>query len=211
MFSLYLCTEVKPLICFIMAKKGQLTTADPLIGGEYERFVNRLRADNEYVWELYARLSFCTACRSSDVRNFRWKDVLGKAAVITEQKTKKVRQIPFSHQTRDKIKELYVLLGEPNVNEFIFKSPQGNKPITIQRVNQVLKEMKRRYRLKVDNFSTHSFRKTFGRYVYDKPGDKSDNLVKLNLILKHSSLEVTKRYIGITKEEINNVFESLDI
>ena len=50
-----------------------------------------------------------------------------------------------------------------------------------------------------------------GRYVYDKPGDKSDNLVKLNLILKHSSLEVTKRYIGITKEEINNVFESLDI
>lgn len=163
------------------------------------------------MWELYARLSFCTACRSSDVRNFRWKDVLGKAAMITEQKTRKVRQVPFSKITHEKIRELYLLLGEPNVNEFIFKSPRGDKPITIQRVNQVLKKMKMKYRLKVDNFSTHSFRKTFGRFVYDKPGDKSDNLVKLNIILKHSSLEVTKRYIGITKDEINNVFESLDV
>lgn len=194
-----------------MAKKGQLTTADPLIGGEYERFINLLRKDGEYMWELYARLSFCTACRSSDVRNFRWKDVLGKAAMITEQKTRKVRQVPFSKITHEKIRELYLLLGEPNVNEFIFKSPRGDKPITIQRVNQVLKKMKMKYRLKVDNFSTHSFRKTFGRFVYDKPGDKSDNLVKLNIILKHSSLEVTKRYIGITKDEINNVFESLDV
>lgn len=194
-----------------MARKGQLTTADPLMGGEYERFIQCLRADNQYIWELYARLSFCTACRSSDVRNFRWKDVLGKAAVITEKKTKKVRQIPFSQSTHEKIKELYLLLGEPNANELIFKSPRGDKPITIQRVNQVLKELKEKYDLHVENFSTHSFRKTFGRFVYDKPGDKSDNLVKLNIILKHSSLEVTKRYIGITKEEINNVFESLDV
>ena len=36
----------------------------------------------------------------------------------------------------------------------------------VQRINIILKEVKKKYRLKIKNFSCHSLRKTFGRQVY---------------------------------------------
>ena len=66
-----------------------------------------------------------------------------------------------------------------------------------------------KYRLSIDNFSTHTFRKTFGRYVYDTNEHSAESLLLLNKILNHSNIDVTKRYIGITKEEINQVFDSI--
>lgn len=194
-----------------MAQKGLLTTADPFIGNEFKRFISCLHNDGLYVWELYARLSFCTACRSSDVRVLKWKDILDDGTQITEKKTGKIRKIPFNKETQDKINELYRLLEKPDKDSYIFTGRHRNKPITIQRINQKLKEFKKTYSLNIEHFSTHSFRKTFGRFVYDRPGDKSANLVMLNVILKHSSIEVTKRYIGLTKDEIDDVFSSISI
>ena len=45
---------------------------------------------------------------------------------------------------------------------------------TIQRINVMLKEIKRRYHLRVGNFSCHSLRKTFGRQVYTMSGDSAE-------------------------------------
>lgn len=194
-----------------MPQKGQLTTSDPLKGPEFQRLLACLHEDGEYKWELYARLSFCTACRSGDVRNFRWKDVLNNnKIVVREHKTGKVREIPVHNAVSNKIKLLYELLDEPDIESYIFGSERNpEKPISIQYVNRILKDIKKKYNVKAEHFSTHSFRKTFGRFVYDGPGDKSENLIKLNVILKHSSLEVTKRYIGITHDEIDEVFSSI--
>lgn len=196
-----------------MAKKGQLTTSEPLKGDEFKRFLECLHKDCEFLWELYARLSFCTACRSSDIRKLHWADVLNTVGTqITETKTGKIRSIPFNPKTKEKITELYILLGSPAPEQLIFESDRRKgSPITIQYVNQKLKKFKNKYDLQIEKFSTHSFRKTFGRFVYEGPGDKSDNLVKLNMILKHSSIEVTKRYIGITTDDINAVFSSIDV
>lgn len=84
-----------------------------------------------------------------------------------------------------------------------------DKPMTIQCVNQKLKDFKYKYRLKITNFSTHTFRKTFGRYVYDYNNHSAESLLLLNKILNHSSIQVTKTYIGITQEEIDGVFSSI--
>ena len=81
--------------------------------------------------------------------------------------------------------------------------------MTIQYINQVLKDIKYRYRLDINHFSTHTFRKTFGRYVYDTNNHSADSLLLLNKILKHSSIEVTKAYIGITQDEISSIFNSI--
>ena len=61
-----------------MAKKNKLTTSDYLEYSEYQRLLDCLHKDGEFFWELYARLGFCTACRSSDVLNLRWEDILCK-------------------------------------------------------------------------------------------------------------------------------------
>lgn len=193
-----------------MAKKNQLTTSDHLQYEEYLRLLERLHEDKEYLFELYARLAFCTACRASDVLSLRWQDIVDQSyCMVTERKTGKTRAVPFNSHVQSKLLELYRALGTPNKSELIFKSKSTNQAITIQYINQQLKYFKFRYKLEIDHFSTHTFRKTFGRYVYDTNNHSAESLLLLNRILNHSNIDVTKRYIGITKEEINKVFDSI--
>ncbi len=193
-----------------MAKKHQLTTSDHLQYDEYQRLLERLHEDKEYIFELYARLAFCTALRASDVLNLRWKDIIGQTScTVTEQKTGKTREIPFNSSVRVKLGYLYHNLGCPDKEELIFKSKATGRALTIQYINQRLKIFKFKYRLNIDHFSTHTFRKTFGRYVYDSSEHSAESLLLLNKILNHSNIDVTKRYIGITKEEISQVFDSI--
>lgn len=206
--KLTLPTKVKPKK--IMAKKDQLTTSDHLPYDEYLNLLKGLHEDKQYMFELYARLSFCTACRASDVLQFRWKDVLGsRKCTVTEKKTGKTREIPINATVQTKIAELYNKLGSPDRDSYIFTGSNRETPLTIQYVNRRLKTFKVKYRLSIDHFSTHTFRKTFGRYVYDSHNHSAESLLLLNRILNHSNIETTKRYIGITKEEINKVFDSI--
>ena len=195
-----------------MAKKNQLTTSDHLPYDEFTRLLDCLHNDGEYRWEMYARLSFCTACRASDTLRFRWKDILGVSSVtIVEQKTGKARKIPFNPSVQKSFDELWIALGCPDKKDFIMPSPKGDKPLTLQFVNMKLKEFKFKYRLKIENFSTHTFRKTFGRYVYDTNNHSAESLILLNKILNHSSIQVTKTYIGITQEEVAGIYASISL
>lgn len=195
-----------------MAKKNLLTTADHLPYDEFLRLLKCLHEDGEYRWEMYAQLSFCTACRGGDVLRFRWKDILGVSSItIVEQKTKKTRKIPFNPSVQKSFDNLWKLLGCPDKNDYIMQSPNGDQPITIQRVNQVLKEFKTKYHLKIENFSTHTFRKTFGRFVYDTNNHSAESLLLLNKILNHSSIQITKTYIGITQEEVAGIYAAINL
>lgn len=195
-----------------MAKKNQLTTSDHLPYEEFTRFLDCLHNDGEYRWEMYARLSFCTACRASDTLRFRWKDILRVSSVtIVEQKTGKARKIPFNPSVQKSFDELWKALGCPDKKDYIMPSPKGDKPLTLQYVNMKLKEFKFKYRLKIENFSTHTFRKTFGRYVYDTNNHSAESLILLNKILNHSSIQVTKTYIGITQEEVAGIYASISL
>lgn len=195
-----------------MAKKNQLTTSDHLPYDEFTRLLDCLHKDGEYRWEMYARLSFCTACRASDTLNFKWQDILGVSSVtIVEQKTKKTRKIPFNPSVQKSFNELWRLLDCPDKKDYIMPSTRGDKPMTIQYVNMKLKEFKCKYRLRIENFSTHTFRKTFGRYVYDTNNHSAESLILLNKILNHSSIQVTKTYIGITQEEVAGIYASISL
>lgn len=196
----------------VMAKKNQLTKSDYLSVGELKKLLNRLHKDKQYIWELYTRVSFCTALRASDVLSLTWADILHKSSLTkTEQKTGKTRRIPFNNHTQDRFEELYLLLKRPNPAELIFINKHTKRPFTIQYINLLTKQWKERYGINIGNFSTHTFRKTFGRFVYDSNENKSEALVLLNSIFSHSSINVTKVYIGLRDDEIQSVFASINI
>lgn len=194
-----------------MSQKNQLTTADYLPYEEYRYFISSLHKDKNYMLELFARLSFCTACRGGDVLRFTWLDVLDKAEVrVVEQKTKKCRVIPIGKTMQQSIHQLWDLMGRPDRSEYVFKSPlKDDQPLSIQYINRKLKRARCRYRMSIKNFTTHTFRKTFGRYVYEKMGRSAESLILLNSILRHSSIQITKVYIGITADETNQIFNSI--
>ena len=80
---------------------------------------------------------------------------------------------------------------------------------SVKRIS-ILKEIKKKYRLKIKNFSCHSLRKTFGRQVYNMNSDNSElALVKLMELFNHSSVSITKRYLGLRQEEILETYDCL--
>lgn len=191
--------------------KGQLTTSEYLDFEEYQKLLRCLRKDKQYMYEAYAVLGFCSACRISDILKMKWKDVLKPECVVMEQKTGKSRRITFNEAVQKRMTDLYALSGMPDKESPIFLNPRTGRPITRQAVNAILKTFKERYRLDIGNISSHTFRKTFGRYVYEKGGRSGESLVLLNKILAHSSIQVTKTYIGITQDEVKSVFDSIAI
>ncbi len=190
--------------------RGKLTTADYLPIEQFNLLINGLHDDGEYLWELYCRVSFCTALRASDVLSLRWEDILERDYLDkTERKTKKHRRILFNKTVSQKFEELYNLLGEPDKKGSLFLNPSTNKPYSLEHINRKLKRFKVHYRLQIGAFSTHSFRKTFGRYVYESNGKSDESLILLNTIFCHSTIDVTKVYIGLRQTEIDSVFNNI--
>ena len=190
--------------------KGQLTTADYLHIDDYNRLVTGLHGDELYVWELFCRLAFCAGLRASDVLSLKWKHILNVDFIgKLEQKTQKGRQIKLNASVRNKLLELYKLQGSPDRELPVICNPQTNQSYSLEYINRKLKYFRVRYRLPIKAFSTHTLRKTFGRYVYENSGKSAESLILLNTIFRHSSIEITKRYIGIRQDEINKVFDSI--
>lgn len=196
-----------------MSVKGSLTTADYLEYDEFKRLINCLVNDKQYKWAFYCLMSFCLGLRASDVRKLRWSDILNvRSVVVTEKKTKKTKGIPIGQKTMEHISKMYERAGEPTLGSYVFASENSNgKPVSLQYINRIIKKWKQKYRLNIGNFSTHTFRKTFGRYVYEKRNRSNEALLELNRIFRHANLQTTMIYIGITDDNIYKVFNGMDI
>lgn len=197
-----------------MSKKGSITTADYFQYDEFKRLVKCLSDDDQHIWAFYCIMSFCLGLRASDVRHLKWGDVLNRrSVVVTEQKTGKTKSIPIGQNTSEKISQIYEELGMPKLESYIFstKNSNENKPVSIQYINRLTKKWKIKYKLDIGNFSTHTFRKTFGRYVYEKRNRSTDALIELNRIFRHQNLQTTLIYIGITDDNIYDLFSNMSL
>lgn len=196
-----------------MGVKGSVTTADYLPYPDYQKLVQALIDEKQYWWACYCILSFCTGLRFSDVCKLRWCDILDqRRIIITAKKTNKTHIIPIGQNASEHFETLYKRMGKPNKKDCILANHQDNgKTVSIQYINRTLKKWAKKYELDIENFSTHTFRKTFGRYVYEKGGRTEKTLVYLNRIFKHTSLDTTMIYLGIRDDEISNIFNSIQI
>ena len=72
-------------------------------------------------------------------------------------------------------------------------------------------EIKKKYKLHIGNLSCpFSLGKTFVDRVYNMNSDNSElALVKLMELFNHSSVSITKRYLGLRQEELLNTYDCL--
>ena len=193
-----------------MSLKYTKTTADYLQWDEAMNLIRKLTKDGNYKMSLLIALGCFTGLRISDILALRWKQILHVSEfTIIEKKTGKQRTLRLNPQLQRHIAECYEQIQPIGVNAPILVSQKGTI-FTIQRINVMLKEIKRRYHLRVGNFSCHSLRKTFGRQVYAMSGDSAElALVKLMELFNHSSIAITKRYLGLRQEEILETYDML--
>jgi len=193
-----------------MSLKYTKTTADYLQWDEAMNLIRKLAKDGNYKMSLLIALGCFTGLRISDILALRWKQILHVSEfTITEKKTGKQRTLRLNPQLQRHIAECYEQIEPIGTSAPILVSQKGTI-FTIQRINVMLKEIKRRYHLRVGNFSFHSLRKTFGRQVYTMSGDSAElALVKLMELFNHSSIAITKRYLGLRQEEILETYDVL--
>lgn len=141
--------------------------------------------------------------RISEILKLRHEDLKNDSISLMESKTNKKRVIKLN----DNIKKAYSLLLErkPDLDGFVFTSNQ-NTVFSKQYVNRKLKEM---FGSKSLAISTHSLRKTFGRKVWENNNETDKALLYLSELFNHSSTAITKRYLGIRQEELDDIYMSL--
>lgn len=150
-----------------------------------------------------------TSLRISDILALQWQDVYNfktnsyrQHISILEKKTQKNNIIAINSS----ILEVLELLRKEEKHffpeAFLFSSRKGdNKPISRNHAFTLIKNASRTLGFE-DNISCHSLRKTFGYQAW-KQGVQPALLMS---IYNHSSYEITKRYLGISQDEQDQVF-----
>ncbi|MBO5239359.1 MAG: tyrosine-type recombinase/integrase [Lachnospiraceae bacterium] len=155
-----------------------------------------------------------TSLRISDILQLRWADVFNfqtgmyrQHISIKEKKTGKSNIVAINSAIKDAL-ELYCLQGAVVSPElFVFRSQKGeNQHISRNYAFTIIKNAARELGFE-DNISCHSLRKTFGYQAW-KQGVQPALLMS---IYNHSNYEITKRYLGITQDERDEVFMNITL
>ncbi len=145
-----------------------------------------------------------TGLRISDILPLKVADVRGKTHItLREGKTSKRKRFSINPTLRA-ILDPYIENMEDH--EYLFQSRKGdNQPISRVQAYRVLKQVGDK--LGIEDFATHTMRKTFGYHHYQQYKD----VVILQEIFNHSAPSVTLRYIGITQDEIDQSYNGFGL
>lgn len=141
-----------------------------------------------------------TGLRISDILNLRVKDVRGKSHIsLMEQKTGKAKRFMVNEQLRAELDRFIAGMGE---EEYLFQSRKGNnRPLTRVQAYRILNDAAAKIGL--EEIGTHTLRKTFGYWHYKQYKD----VALLQNLFNHSAPSVTKRYIGLTQDELDETMK----
>lgn len=169
----------------------------------------RLKQDRKYRDYLLITLGCYFGLRIGDLLKLRWKDVLGKnELMLVESKTKKVRRITINPKVAETLDFCSIYRKSNDENVYLFANRWGD-PVTVSYINKKLKSLFNTYGVRVQNSSSHTLRKTFGKRIYESDNRSERALVYLSEIFSHSSISITRKYIGITQEQIADMYLGL--
>ena len=186
-------------------------TSDYLEWDTAMSLIRKLFKDRNYRMSLLIGCGCFFGLRISDILTLSWSMLLDDDKfTLNEKKTNKRRTVKINSDFQRHIKHCHDALHITNDDEKCFLSKK-KMVYSTQRINILFKEIKKKYNLKIEHFSTHSMRKTFGRKVYESSGENTNMaLIKLSEIFNHSNISITKIYLGIREKELLETYDLLD-
>ncbi len=184
-------------------KKGSRITVDPMRKVKDIQSVSKMLMESPRNHLLFVmgtnnglRTGDLLKLKVGDVRNMKVGDTL----TIREGKTGK-QNILVMNKSIYKSLQIYLDKLKPEDEAYLFASRKGNKAITIQCANNMVKEWTRAINLR-GNYGAHTLRKTWGYIQRTVYGVGFEVLCKR---FNHSSPSTTMRYLGIEDREVQNI------
>jgi site-specific recombinase XerC len=180
----------------------------------------------KHVWAIRVRLELAKAVRDlalfntaidsklrgCDLVRLKVADVFTAGAVkerasILQSKTQTPVRFEITDGTR---KALAAWISHPLMagHEFLWPGRLHDRPhISTRQYARMLKEWVRSIGLEPSAYGTHSMRRTKVAHIYKKTG----NLRAVQLLLGHTKMDSTVRYLGVDLEDALSISESVEI
>ncbi|APT60314.1 integrase (plasmid) [Roseomonas gilardii] len=157
-------------------------------------------------------LAIDSKLRGCDLVALRVDDVLlsGRIrprAIVIQKKTGRPVQFEITEQTRETVMQWITRSGR-RPGDYLFPSRIGkNKPLTTRHYARLMDSWATSIGLDPALYGTHSLRRTKVALIYRRTG----NLRAVQLLLGHTKLESTVRYLGIEVDDALAISEQVDI
>ena len=163
---------------------------------------------------LLFTLGINTGLRISDLLKLKVEDVQDEKGRIleyldlTEKKTKKQRLIYINDEAKSALEYFLEKTKIYELDRYLFISDKTkiNKPISRIRAWQLIQSWCREVGIKT-RIGTHTLRKTMG-YQMRIAGVAIEIIQE---VLGHQSISMTKRYLGITDDEVTKAFKNFNL
>ncbi|MDR1913035.1 MAG: tyrosine-type recombinase/integrase [Clostridiales bacterium] len=174
---------------------------------QVKQLVNYYMRRGQYRNHVLIVMSVYTALRISDLLRLRWSEVYNfekkqvrSSITITEKKTGKSKTIALNKNVKRALSKYMAKKQNILQHEFIIQNPRTGKAISRIQAYRIIRAAGDA--LGIGHFSCHSLRKTFGYHAW-KTGVSPAVIME---IYDHSSFSVTRRYLGVTQDDKDEVY-----
>jgi integrase len=157
-------------------------------------------------------LAIDSKLRGCDVVALRVEDIAPNGyavarATVRQRKTGRPVRFELTEHTRQAVDD-YLKISDRKAGEFLFSSRQrSGEPMTTRQYARRVAGWIASIGLDPHTFGTHSLRRTKATMIYRRTG----NLRAVQLLLGHSRLESTVRYLGIEVDDALAIAEQVEI
>jgi integrase len=128
-------------------------------------------------------------------------------AIVRQKKTGQPVRFELSEQTRQAVDD-YLKAAAKTPGEFLFRGKRGTKHcLTTRQYARLVSAWVASVGLDPSLFGTHSLRRTKATLIYRRTG----NLRAVQLLLGHTRIESTARYLGIEVDDALAIAEQIDV
>jgi integrase len=141
------------------------------------------------------------------VRDISHGERVASRAIVMQRKTQRPVQFEITQATRDSV-EAWIRAAKLRSEDYLFPSRIHHSPhIGTRQYARVLHGWIQEIGLDPIGFGTHSIRRTKASLIYRR----TKNLRAVQLLLGHSKLESTVRYLGIDVDDAIELAEQTEI
>ena len=193
--------------------KGKLTGAKPPLRPRHVWSIrSKLQLEGRTRDLAMFNLAIDSKLRGCDVVALKVEDVAPNGyaadrATIRQKKTGQPVRFELTEQTRQTIDD-YLRAAGKRPGEFLFTGRRGStRSVTTRQYARLVSEWVASIGLDPHIFGTHSLRRTKATLIYRRTG----NLRAVQLLLGHTKIESTVRYLGIEVDDALTIAEQVDV